>query len=409
MLTALNLILWLICGALLVPLSVFIVECSVALWPRWRTRFLPAGQRPRTAVLIPAHNEETVIGGTLATLLPNLGVDDYALVVADNCTDHTAEVARACGAKVVERQDTTQRGKGFALNTGVRWLEQQSTPPDAVVVLDADCRVDPHTVELLSRVATTHKSPAQCLNLCEAGAGAAGIHAISNLGFRFKNLVRPTGLARLGLPCLLTGTGMALPWNLIREAPLASGELAEDMHLGIDLAIRGATAIYCPEVRVLSALPRQDQAFVSQRTRWEQGHLRTLLRLAPRLFWEGLKQRRVGLVCQGLDLMIPPFSLLIMSWMAGIVLAGTGWLLGASPLPFQALGLAGLLTGAVILAGWCRYCRDAVPAVALLSIPFYMLKKVPIYASFIFRRGEKRWVRTPREQQQAESARQVET
>lgn len=398
MLTFLTIVLWLICGALLLPLSVFVTECALALWPRWGTRFLPAGQRPRTAVLIPAHNEESVIGGTLATLLPTLGVDDFVLVVADNCTDQTADVARTCGAKVVEREDTKKRGKGYALNAGVRWLEQQTRQPEAVIVLDADCRVDPHSVELLSRVATTHKTPAQCLNLCEAGAGAAGIHAVSNLGFRFKNLVRPTGLARLGLPCLLTGTGMAFPWAMIQGAPLDTGELAEDMHLGIDLAIRGAAAQYCPEVRVLSALPRQDQAFVSQRTRWEQGHLRTMLRQAPRLLWEGLKQGRVSLFCQGLDLTIPPFSLLIMSWLVGLMLTAGGSFLGAPAEPFQILLIGGTAAVAVILANWFRYCRDAVPATALLSIPLYMLRKVPIYASFLVRRGEKRWVRTPREE-----------
>ena len=397
MLTLLNIGIGLLCGALLLPLAVFIIECGVALWPRWGTRFLPAGPRPRTVVLIPAHNEEAVIGGTLNALLPTLGADDFALVVADNCTDQTAEVARRCGAKVVERQDLTRRGKGFALNAGVRWLEQQTRIPEAVVVLDADCRVDPHTVELLARVAATQAKPAQCLNLCEAEPGSAGIHAISNLGFRFKNLVRPTGLARLGLPCILTGTGMAFPWHLLQVAPLDTGELAEDMQLGVALAIRGTTPVYCPEVRVLSALPRQESAFVSQRTRWEQGHLRTMLTQVPRLLWEGLRQRRFGLFCQGLDLLIPPFSLLIVCWMIGLVIAAGGWLLGASAHPLQLLAGAGALAGTVVLAGWSRFCRDAVSAAALLSIPVYMLKKLPIYAAFLFRRGEKQWVRTARE------------
>lgn len=397
MLTLLNIILGIVCGALLLPLTVFIVECSISLWPRWRTRFLPAGQRPRTVVLIPAHNEESVIGNTLAHLLPTLGVDDFALVVADNCSDQTAEVSRACGAKVVERSDTSRRGKGYALDAGVRWLEQQSLLPEAVVILDADCRVDDYTVELLARVAKAHASPAQCLNLCEAGPDATGIHAVSTLGFRFKNLVRPTGLARLGLPCLLTGTGMAFPWALIKDAPLASSHLAEDMQLGVTLAIQGATPVYCPEVRVLSALPRQESAFVSQRTRWEQGHLRTMLTQVPRLFGAGLRQGRISLVCQGLDLTIPPFSLLVVGCLVGLVLTGAGWIGGASALPFQLLAGATTLTAAVILACWARFCRDVVPASALLSIPAYMFKKLPIYASFLFRRGEKQWVRTARD------------
>lgn len=386
---------WLLVGVLLIPIGVFVLECLLAIWPRWNSRSLPAGPRPRTVVLIPAHNEELVIGNTLATLLPTLGVDDSVLVIADNCTDQTAEVARACGAVVLERHDASRRGKSYALNFGVRHLESQ--PPAAVVVLDADCRVDPLTVELLARVVAHTQRPAQCLNLCESDPEAVGIHAVSGLGFRFKNLVRPLGLMRAGLPCLLMGTGMAFPWNVLQAARLDSGELAEDMRLGVELAIRGQAPVFCPEVRVVSALPRQAAAFLSQRTRWEHGHLATSLAWGPQLFLAGWRARRWELWALALDLTVPPVSLLIVSWGVAAFLAGMGWWLGASSLPMQVLLTAGALTGVVILGGWARYCREAVPWTALLSIPWYVLRKLPIYAKFLVRRRQQEWVRTARE------------
>jgi cellulose synthase/poly-beta-1,6-N-acetylglucosamine synthase-like glycosyltransferase len=125
-------------GLVLLPVSVLLVQVVCASMPR-RPAPMPAGARPQLAVLVPAHNESGVIAQTLQSVLPQLRQGDRLLVVADNCSDATARIAAACGAEVVERRDTSRRGKGYALHFGMRHLER--LPPELVVIVDADCEV----------------------------------------------------------------------------------------------------------------------------------------------------------------------------------------------------------------------------------------------------------------------------
>src|SRR5436309_2851699 len=115
--------LWVLAAAVIVPMAVLVAECLAALLPRRRRAADQAGPRPTCAVLIPAHDEEAGIGGTIRALLPQLQLGDRVVVIADNCTDRTAEQARSLGAVAAERNDPERRGKGHALDFGVRLLE----------------------------------------------------------------------------------------------------------------------------------------------------------------------------------------------------------------------------------------------------------------------------------------------
>jgi cellulose synthase/poly-beta-1,6-N-acetylglucosamine synthase-like glycosyltransferase len=389
-------LLFLLAGVVLVPLGVFVVEVGLSLVARHSRDAAPdlEAPGPRTAVLIPAHNESLVIGHTLERLLPTLGPRDRVLIVADNCTDDTAPLATARGARVVERCDPARRGKAYALDCGLEAL--RADPPEVVVVLDADCDVEPHTVPTIARRAAATGRPVQALNLSEASSDGH-VQVISELGFRFKNSVRPLGLRVLGLPCHLMGTGMALPWSIARRLSLAGDHLAEDMQLGVDLAVAGTPAVFCPEVRVTSRFPQQRAAWVSQRTRWEQGHLRTLLRHAPRLLVHAVRRGRIDLLVLALDLLVPPLSLLILTWLAATALCAAAWIGGASSGPLIALAIGGVATTVAVLAGWAVHCRERVPLRTLAGIPAYILRKVPIYVSFFLAKGERRWLRTERE------------
>ena len=394
----------------LFPAAVFCAEVALALLPARRRGSDSAAPRSfRTAVLVPAHDEGPLVGGTVAHLLAELGDDDRLLVVADNCTDDTAATARDAAAgdgrvTVLERTHATLRGKGHALDFAVAHLAE-GEPPDVVFVLDADCRVRPGTVAIAARAAFEGGRPAQSLNLCAADAAGdrdvAGLQAVSELGLRFKNLIRPRGMDRLGLPCHLMGTGMALPWPLLAERRGATGsvfggELAEDMQLGVDLAAAGHPTRFVPAARVDSPLPGTRRAFDGQRTRWEQGHLRTTLTQTPRLLRAGLARGDVRCLALAADLSVPPFSLLLIAWLpvAG-TLALAGWLTGFW-VPLLAVLAGGLAVTAAVAVGWFVFCRSRVPAAALLSVPGFVLRKLPIYLNFLTRRGETRWVRTER-------------
>lgn len=377
---------------LLIPMGIFVVECLAALLPKPRRQTAPTA--PSIAVLMPAHDEAAVIDSTLKILCPHLKPNDQLVVVADNCTDNTAAIARQAGATVIERFDTQNRGKGFALDFGMQHLMAQ--PPEVVVIVDADCRVEADAIEQISRMAYATGRPVQAIYLMELPPQFKPSSAISALAFTVKNLVRPRGMDGLGLPCLLTGTGMAFPWERIANSPLASGNIVEDMQLGLDLAIAGHAPLLCRSARVTGILPQQDTAARSQRTRWEHGHLQTLLTQVPRLMLEGLRQMRFDLIALALDMLVPPLSLLVMAWIGAMIGLVAAAVLGASVIPAIALGMGGMIMTATIVLSWWVFARNAIPGSTLLSIPLYLLWKVPLYMAFLLKR-QTRWVRTERD------------
>ncbi len=377
-------LLWLVTLAILVPLLVFSVECLLALLPPRRMDWTALPPCPRLAVLIPAHDEAPGIAATLLSVGLQLRPLDRLVVVADNCQDETAAVARAHGAEVVERHNRARLGKGYALDYGVRTLA--SDPPDVVVMLDADCEVAPDTLDRLARLAYAEGRPIQAAYLLAPPARPNPAALVSLLAFTVKNLVRPLGLDRLGLPCLLTGSGMAFPWAILRVAPLASGKSAEDMRLAVDLAVAGSPPRFCSAARVTSRLPARASAARAQRARWEHGHLETALVQAPRLISGAWRQRRLDLLALGLELAVPPLSLLIIGWGAGWCVGLLAAWLGLSPLPWLLLSLGGGLLIVATLAAWARFARREIPARAWLALPSYVLGKLPLYLQFLVRR-----------------------
>jgi cellulose synthase/poly-beta-1,6-N-acetylglucosamine synthase-like glycosyltransferase len=375
--------------ALCAPVALFCLEVLLSLLPRRATKLAALPVDARVAVLIPAHNEQAVLAATLNALLPTVPPGGRVLVVADNCTDDTVAIARQCGAEAIARSDSERRGKGFALDFGIRHLRQD--PPDVVVFLDADCRVAHDTVRLLAAAAVATQRPVQGLNLCDPDPRGSALQIVSGFAFRFKNLVRTLGLVRLAGMSYLTGTGMALPWKLVEQAKLANGNVVEDMQLGIDQALAGRPPSFLPEARVDSPLPQQRAAARTQRTRWEHGHLKTLLTQSPRLAWLALRRCRLDLFWLAVDLAIPPLALLIALLALGTKLAIIAWLLGASPLPAMILAAEWLALTTSIFLGWAVHCRQQVPLRALLAAPFYAAAKLPIYLTFMTQR-QQQWV-----------------
>ncbi len=395
-------LLLLACVPLAVAVSVLGVQVLAAWLARSESRFIVRGaseraadaaDRPRLAVLTPAHDEADGIGAMLAALAPQMRADDRMLVVADNCTDDTAAIARAAGATVVERAHATLRGKSFALAFGVDAM--RADPPAVVVVVDADCRLRPGSLDALAHGVVRHDRPLQALDLMIAPPDAGLSRRLAEFAWRVRNWVRPAGAHRLGLPCQLMGTGMAFTWDMIVDAPLANGSLAEDMKLGIDFALRGKPPLFCDDALVTSHFPDSAAATRSQRTRWEHGHLETIFREMPPIVWNALRRLDGRLLGMALDLCVPPLALLATLLLALDGAAIVLWALGAPAwLPAMPLALTLAFIATATLA-WAIRGRDLVRFREMLSIPLYILAKLPIYARFLFKR-QKAWVRTDR-------------
>jgi cellulose synthase/poly-beta-1,6-N-acetylglucosamine synthase-like glycosyltransferase len=349
----------------------------------------------RVAVLVPAHNESRNVLPTIACLLPQMRAGDRLVVVADNCSDDTAQLARDAGATVIERHNAELRGKGYALAFGVDSL--RADPPDVVMVVDADCTVTVDAVERISSYCLQTRCPVQMLNLMQAGPDSSVRLRILEFAFVIKNMVRPLGSQRLGGACHLTGTGMALPWALIATAQLATGHIVEDMKLGVDMAIIGHPAQFYPDAKTSSTFPDDSKAARVQKSRWEHGQLSTQIEELPRVTWAALRSGRAALYVLALDLLIPPLALYALVLGAALVLACAGGLLWPLLVPAATvLGIATLaFIGSVGLA-WLRYGRHLLSTRELLAIPLYALWKIPVYLAYAMRRPSG-WVRTKRD------------
>ena len=279
---------------LVIPVAVFLVEVVAAIvLPLGATRDnRKLAQRPSITVLVPAHNEGTGIERTLAGIKTQLREDDRLLVVADNCTDDTATLAAKSGAEVVERHDPLRRGKGYALELGVRHLATKA--PSTVIFIDADCQLEDGAIDELAIACAGHHRPIQALYLMRTPANSQVGQRVAEFAWRVKNGLRPEGLRALGLPCQLVGTGMAFPWDVLRSADLASGSLVEDLKLGLDLAMIGYAPLFCPAARVTSEFASLAKAAASQRERWEHGHIKLIFTSVPSLLGRAIACGNLG-------------------------------------------------------------------------------------------------------------------
>ena len=393
MITLINTLLSIAAILLLIPVSVLWVQV-VAAMPRARAACPPPTPRPTIAILIPAHNEGAGLHDTLASLKPQLIHGDRLLVVADNCTDNTTEFASHAGAEVIQRHDMQRRGKGYALDFGMRHLAQH--PPELVIIVDADCIVDAGAVDYLARLSMWRMRPVQALYLMLAPNDAGLKTRIAEFAWRVRNHLRPLGFYRMGLPCQLMGSGMAFPWSLISTVEMASGEIVEDMKLGIDLACCGHAPLFCPQVRVTSVFPNNAEGTQSQRTRWEHGHLSMIAHAAPRLLGRAVGKLDVQLLALTLDMSVPPLALLTLLTFFMWVLTTLFYLFtGVMGAWWWSSLVLSLLFFAVMLA-WLRAGRDIVPFGKLLLFVSYIFWKIPIYFKILGKR-QIEWVRSKRD------------
>lgn len=377
------------------------LQCVVGSLPRRIRRRGDAASlntRPSVDVLVPAHNEQSVIAATIGSVMPQLNPSDRLLVVADNCNDDTAAIARTLGADVVERHDDEHRAKGYAVAYGLDVLKAESR--DVVLMIDADCHVGDGAVDRLVRQAAATGCPAQA-NYNMPGASASGSasawSSVSAFAVTVKNQVRPIGLHRLGFGCILYGSGMAFPAAMARKPNWASDNIVEDMKVCYDLMVAGHPPRFCPDAVVTATLPETRQNAIEQRKRWEHGHLHTIVTQTPRLIFHAMTSLRPSLLVAAIDLMIPPLALLVQVWLLATLVTATATVsLSLSWWPLGILLIAGMNIAAAVLTAWWSHGRDQLSMSQLCSVPFYILSKLPLYVSAIFNR-QRAWRRTERD------------
>ncbi|MFN0064054.1 MAG: glycosyltransferase family 2 protein [Myxococcaceae bacterium] len=359
-------------------------------------------------VIVPAHNESLGIASTVQSLLSM----DYPAalrqvwVIADNCSDDTAERARVSGANVSARHDTQKRGKGYALEYAFGESLARGFA-DAVVVVDADTAVSPN---LLHAFAARLDQGAMAL---QASYGVRNPEAswrtrLMQLALALFNDVRSLGRERLGGTAGLRGNGMCFTQSVLRRVPHTSFSLVEDLEYGIRLGREGVGVHYVGEAQVWGEMVSTESASRSQRHRWEAGRRALAKAQAWPLLSESIRRRNALLFDLGMDLAIPPLSRVVVAVTLGLGLswvtarwAGENLVAGAlltSALVMFGLSAAGLAL--YVACGWWRSQTGLRGLMALAWAPVFMMWKLVLHFSKPGARNSE-WVRTRREQESA--------
>jgi len=370
---------------------VFLVEIVLGLAPTGRKRAVAA---PASIVILtPAHNEEGVIGASIAAIRAVSPPGARHLVVAHNCSDGTAEEAKASGAEVAALNRPEERGKGYALSYGREVLA--ANPPEIVIVIDADCTAEPGSIERLAATAVAHGSAVQACYLFRSRPGDPPVVQISNFAMLVKNLVRQRGGARIAAPALMTGSGMAFPWGRFAALDLATGNIVEDLAIGLELVEHGAPPAFDEQARIWST-PSSASGTQTQRARWEGGFMASAKAMGLPLLFKGLAQASWSRIWMGLHLLVPPLTLLLMANLLVWALLGGLRLIGGptAPLLFSSAVLGAILLA--VLAAWAVAGRMVLSAGTLLRLPLYLLWKLTLYKRLARRKEEAAWTRTER-------------
>jgi len=355
----------------------------------------PSSRRLRFDVFVPAHNEEA---GITRTALSLLAIDwprscFRVIVIADNCTDNTAAVARTAGAQVLERHDPTLRGKGYALAYAFDFSAKDGFA-EAVVVVDADALVSPNLLEsFAARIERGGKAIQAHYGILNPWSSwRTQLITIAKGAF---HIVRSRARERLGLSCGVRGNGWCVTHSLLREIPYQFFSLAEDLEFGIALGMAGHRVEYAGEAFSNADMAVTEKAARSQRQRWGKGRMdmvrwRTLPLLRAAL-------RKPSLVCLDLaiDLIVAPLSYLMLNVVLLAVAAAvlTLWSPAAAKFWFfWAVGCAAILA-VYVLRGWQLSRIGPRGLLALAHVPGFLFWRVKL----LLVRKSSEWVRTERE------------
>jgi cellulose synthase/poly-beta-1,6-N-acetylglucosamine synthase-like glycosyltransferase len=354
----------------------------------------------RFAVIIPAHDEQGTIERTLKSAFsmkyPRSLYD--VIVVADNCTDNTAEAARTLGAIVYERKDDVLRGKGYALRWCFDLLQAQRSVYDAFVVVDADSEISVNFLVVMDRYLQAGAKAIQASDLVRPQPGAWSAE-MTRVGFILYNYVRPLGRRLLGCSAGLRGNGMCFAAETLRSVPWQAYSINEDLEYGLVLLLQGFTVVFAPEAQVLATMPANPRNAESQRARWETGRFQLVRRYAGLLLADALKRRSYRAFDALVDLVTPPFVNLFGATVAMFVFSA---LLGAIPgieagrflWPWLLVLVLGLIH---VFVGLYAASADRSAYAALFYFPRYALWKLLLYVKVLSGGRTNEWIRTKRE------------
>lgn len=391
----LNGILWVFFAGMSFWLLYLVLLLVVALLHRSKEANAESIPVKRFAIIVPAHNEAGVIERTLSSLA---SIDYPAelftvLVVADNCTDNTAEIVQCAGVRCLERHDVENRGKGYALQYAFDVLLKEDV--DALMVVDADTIVSRNILKALNGRLQRGEEIVQ-VYYGIANPSASPLTYFFAVGNWMENDMFYIPKEHLHLSSLLRGNGMCFVREVLELAPWSAHSIVEDTEYAIELIRRGYGIHFAREAQVLAYQPENlEQAYI-QRVRWASGNAALAKTRAVGLVKEGIASRNLNLVDCGITLLIQSKPLLVLLLSGLLAISVVLKFLGSSGLFLPwALVLCAVTVG-YFAAGIFWNGSKALNMGYLLSCPLYLAWMACVICLGMLGFRKNAWLRTKR-------------
>jgi len=314
------------CTALLgfstVACTYYLVLALVGLFSR-RPPVLESEQPTHTfLIVIPAHDEAETIGMALESCAAlNYPANMFRVhVIADNCSDSTADVAAQGGARVHVRHDLLRRGKGPALEWGLKRI-LAIHPADAVLILDADCQLAAGALRIFDRYLGDGEDVLQA-NYQASNPDESPVSYVTALANVLENHYFYAPKARLGLGIMLRGTGMVFRQAVLTRCPMRESSIVEDSVYTLRLIKAGFDIRFVPELIVSSKFPAKRRQLRTQRTRWIGANTLLAARRSLGVMLSGLLRGRLRVFDLGWTLLIVSRTLMVLALGIALLLAG---------------------------------------------------------------------------------------
>jgi len=385
--------------ALAIYVALFSTYMGVIVLGAWLSRLAhrdagAATNQPLVSVLVPAHNEERDIASTVGQILQARYATGMirVVVIADNCTDRTADVARQAGAQVVERTDLANRGKGQALGWALREHRQLFADSQLLAIIDADMNVEPGFFQEMARLFMREQIQVAQGRYVVSNPGRSVLSSVGFASYCYVNHVRPAGRCFWGGTADLKGSGMVFRTSFLLQRGWTAHSIAEDIQLGKELMLDGVRVSFAQHAIVRSDIPATLAQVNVQQARWEGGKHHVIAALLPRTLAALLRRPSVLLLDGLLDMLVPPLSVAILLNLCGLAL---GW--WAAPATIPVFGSSLAVFAVAVISGLVLNRAPAGVYLRLAAAPLFLVWKLGLLARLAIRPSETSWNRTPRD------------
>jgi cellulose synthase/poly-beta-1,6-N-acetylglucosamine synthase-like glycosyltransferase len=360
----------------------------------------PSAKRYRKyALVVPAHNEEKVI----SLLLKDLKNLDYpsekydVFVIADNCTDRTADIVKKFGYSVLHRNDPNKKGKGYALHWGLNEILSRPSSFDGIIILDADVRIYPNAIHVLNSHIEKGAEVVQGYIKLKPEPGEWSSES-TRFGRTLNNYVRAMGRKKMGYSTTLKGIGMCFSVNILMNNPWKAYSLTEDLEYGLHLILKNIDIVFAPEVIGYAISPHNPQNAESQRQRWELGRFPLIRKYIPKLIMAFLRNGSFRYLDALIDLITPPLVNYMFYIGILMVIYIAAWSIGLQMAAYMVIAWFSLiLVGFVHVYIGLIVANDRSLYRVINYVPRYVIWKVKIYLKAILKGRENKWIRTIRD------------